>query len=84
MTPSVGPTIQMIGSARANRPGTLARLASLVSQAGGNILRSVNNTLPDGRFSLRLVVSNLSPEQCEPLYQAYIHCGVELESIEIT
>ncbi|WP_322805812.1 HD domain-containing protein [Thermanaerothrix sp.] len=77
-------TIQLLGSARANRPGTLARLASLVSQAGGNILRSVNNTLPDGRFSLRLVVSNLSPEQCEPLYQAYLQCGVELEVIEIT
>jgi len=77
-------TIQLLGSARANRPGVLARLAGLVSQYGGNILRSVNNTLSEGGFSLRLVVNNLDIEDREALRKAYASCGVELESIEIT
>ncbi len=47
----------------AKRPGVLAQLAGLVSQYGGNILRSVNNTLPDGGFDLRLVIHHLSCEQ---------------------
>jgi (p)ppGpp synthase/HD superfamily hydrolase len=50
-------TINLLASAENNIPGVLAQLAGLVSHHGGNILRSVNNTLADGGFSLRLVVS---------------------------
>ena len=50
-------TINLLASAEDNIPGVLAQLAGLVSHHGGNILRSVNNTLADGGFSLCLVVS---------------------------
>ena len=40
-------TINLLGSKDSNRPGVLAELAGLVSQYGGNILRTVNNTFPD-------------------------------------
>ncbi len=76
-------TIALTGSLTSNRPGVLARLASLVSQAGGNILRSVNNTQPNGSFYLRLVISNLSPEKREALRLAYLNCGIEMDTLEV-
>jgi len=76
-------TILLTGSLAANRPGVLARLAHLVSQAGGNILRSVNNTMPNGSFYLRLVIKNLTPEKREALRLAYLQCGIEMETLEL-
>ncbi|HSM23297.1 MAG TPA: HD domain-containing protein [Anaerolineaceae bacterium] len=52
-------TINIQSGSYANRPGVLAKLAGLISDSGGNIVRSVNNTMPDGGFYLRLVVENL-------------------------
>lgn len=53
-------TINIQSDSFANRPGVLAKLAGLISDSGGNIVRSVNNTMPDGGFYLRLVIENMS------------------------
>ncbi len=76
-------TISLIGGSQAHHPGVLARLALLVSEAGGNILRSVNDTLPNGGFSLRLVIQNLTPEQRQELRQAYLNSGLAIETLEV-
>lgn len=76
-------SIHIIGSEAGNRPGVLARLAGLVSDAGGNIIRTVNDTRPDGSFTLRLVLRNVEPERKESLRQAYLTSGVDFEVMEI-
>ncbi len=76
-------TISCIGTKSSNKPGALASLANLVSQAGGNILRSVNNTLPDGTFYLRLVIKNLDRDQRDNLRIAFMQSGLELENLEV-
>lgn len=76
-------TIELSGTNQANRPGVLARLAGLVSEAGGNIIRSVNDTRPDGSFSLRIVVRSLSSDRQTFLKQAFGNCDVELDWIEM-
>ena len=76
-------TIDLIGSSQSNRPGTLVRLAGVVADSGGNILRSVNDTLPDGRFALRIVVKNMPPERHSKLHEAFASCDVELMWMEI-
>lgn len=76
-------TVNLIGGPQSHHPGVLAKLASLVSQVGGNILRSVNNTLPDGGFSLRLVVINLNNGTRDQLRDSFCKSGVEIESLEV-
>jgi GTP diphosphokinase / guanosine-3',5'-bis(diphosphate) 3'-diphosphatase len=76
-------TISMVGTGISHRPGVLSRLAGMVSHYGGNILRSVNNTLPSGGFELRLVVKNLDSEKEKLLMQAYQECGIEFDSLEL-
>lgn len=82
--PSLGwTTILLTGTEQSHRPGVLARLAGMVSNHGGNILRSVNNTLPNGGFDLRLVVQNLDAEKEILLKHYFQYCGIELASIEL-
>ncbi|RPJ51146.1 MAG: hypothetical protein EHM21_03415 [Chloroflexi bacterium] len=76
-------SIYIVGTGKAHRPGTLARLASVVSSQGGNILRSENNTLPDGGFELRLVVRHIDQEKKRLLEKAFAECGIELRSLEL-
>jgi len=76
-------TVHIAGDARAHRPGILARLAGIVSAYGGNILRSENNTLPEGGFDLRLVVQNIEPSQLHLLEQAYLDSGIEFKIMEL-
>ncbi len=76
-------TVNLTGTHAANRPGVLATLALLISQAEGNILRSVNNTLPNGGFYLRLVIGNLSSRTRSTLRKAFEETGIELETLEI-
>lgn len=76
-------SISIIGTGKAHRPGTLARLASVVSSQGGNILRSENNTLPDGGFELRLVVRHIDQEKQLLLEKAFGECGIELRALEL-
>jgi uncharacterized protein with ACT and thioredoxin-like domain len=76
-------TVNIIGTEKSNRPGVLAILAGLISDAGGNIVRSVNNTLPNGGFYLRLVLADLDSEKLEHIREAYWNSGFEFETIEI-
>ena len=61
----------------------LTKLATVVSAHGGNILRSVNNTLPDGGFDIRLVVRYIDGASRELLKQAYCDCGIEFTTLEL-
>ncbi|MBI4929084.1 MAG: bifunctional (p)ppGpp synthetase/guanosine-3',5'-bis(diphosphate) 3'-pyrophosphohydrolase [Anaerolineae bacterium] len=77
-------TINLNAPKEDNRPGVLARLAGLVSDHEANILRSVNNTLPDGGFYLRLVVSFVEDEQQRAaLQKAFLHSGFHFRELEI-
>ncbi len=76
-------SVYLIGTGEAHRPGVLAQLAGMVSDFGGNILRSVNNTLPDGGFELRLVIRYLTLDQIGLLEQAYHNSGIELRMLKI-
>jgi (p)ppGpp synthase/HD superfamily hydrolase len=76
-------TISFTGTGKSHRPGVLARLAKIISDHHGNILRSVNNTLPDGGFDLRLVVGHLSPAQLSKLDEAYRSSGIEFSCLEM-
>jgi (p)ppGpp synthase/HD superfamily hydrolase len=76
-------SINIVGEIQAHKPGVLAKLALLVSQEGGNILRSVNNTSPNGGFGLRLVVHGLNENTRASLRQAYKSCGIPLKTIEL-
>ncbi len=76
-------TISLMGTGKSHRPGVLARLAGMVSNHGGNILRSVNNTLPNGGFDLRLVVQHLDSEKESLLKHSFHYCGVELDLVEL-
>lgn len=76
-------TINILANPESHRPGVLARLAGMVSEQEGNILRSVNDTLPDGGFSLRLVVKFPSLHNLQLLYQAYRESGYNFHTFEI-
>jgi hypothetical protein len=76
-------TINIIGPENTNRPGVLASLASLVSQYGGNILRTVNNTFYDGSYTLRWVIKSLDEERKQELMEAFLTCGIPLTQVEI-
>jgi guanosine-3',5'-bis(diphosphate) 3'-pyrophosphohydrolase len=76
-------TLNLLADTDANRPGVLSRLTGLVSRHGGNILRSVNNTLPDGGFSLRLVLAFQQGEQREALREDFAASGIPFRLLEI-
>ena len=76
-------TVNISAGSEINKPGMLSRLTGIVSAYGGNILRSVNNTLPDGGFELRLVIRNLGSEQRQLLEQAYLDSGIDFCNIEL-
>ena len=76
-------TINIMAGHASNQPGVLARLAGLISNAGGNILRSVNDTTSDGGFALRLVVQGLSTQQAEMIQDAYWASGFIFDLFEI-
>ena len=76
-------TINLIGPSYTNKPGVLAYLAGLVSNYGGNILRTVNNTFQDGSFTLRWVIHGLDDEKKHNLLQAFLTCEIQLTHVEI-
>ena len=77
-------TVNITGTVQANRPGVLATIATLVSSEQGNILRSVNNTLGNGSWYLRLVIGNLNDHGRAALRTAFEQSEVEMETFEIT
>lgn len=76
-------TINIVGSSDTNRPGVLAYLAGLVSQFGGNILRTVNNTFWDGSFTLRWVIQGLKEEEKQELLQTFLESEIPLSKVDI-
>jgi (p)ppGpp synthase/HD superfamily hydrolase len=76
-------SIYIVGSGKAHRPGTLAQLVYVISQQGGNILRSVNNTLPDGGFEIRLVVRYIDDQKQELLRLAYQKSDIDIQMLEV-
>ncbi len=76
-------TINIVGPSNTNKPGVLAYLAGLVSQFGGNIIRTINNTYHDGSFTLRWVIKGLDEEKKPELYQMFLECEVPLSHVEI-
>jgi (p)ppGpp synthase/HD superfamily hydrolase len=76
-------SIYVAGDDNAHRPGTLARLASILSDQGGNILRSVNNTLSDGGFDLRLVVRYIDDEKQDLIRRAYAESEIKFRELEV-
>jgi (p)ppGpp synthase/HD superfamily hydrolase len=76
-------TINIVGPANTNKPGVLAYLAGLVSNFGGNILRTVNNTFVDGSFTLRWVIKGLDHVRKEDLFAAFENCEIDLVKVEI-
>jgi len=76
-------TINIFGPSNTNKPGVLAYLAGLVSQFGGNILRTVNNTFQDGSFTLRWVIKGLDEKSKEDLLTAFLNCEIPLTHVEI-
>jgi guanosine-3',5'-bis(diphosphate) 3'-pyrophosphohydrolase len=76
-------TINIQSGLYANRPGVLAKLAGLVSDSGGNIVRSVNNTMPDGGFYLRLVVENMKTKKHDFMDQASEISGIKIIEIDM-
>jgi (p)ppGpp synthase/HD superfamily hydrolase len=76
-------TINIIGPSHTNKPGVLAYLAGLVSRYGGNIIRTVNNTFPDGSFTLRWVIEDLAEDKKPDLLQAFLTCEIRLTNVEI-
>jgi (p)ppGpp synthase/HD superfamily hydrolase len=76
-------TINIQSGSYANRPGVLAKLAGLIFDSGGNIVRSVNNTMPDGGFYLRLVVENMKTDNKAFMEQASEISGINIIEIDI-
>jgi (p)ppGpp synthase/HD superfamily hydrolase len=76
-------SIYIRGEGSAHRPGTLARLATVVSSHGGNILRSENNSLPDGGFEIRLVVRHIDEDGKSRLLKAYQESGIAISALEL-
>ena len=76
-------TINIVGPGNTNKPGVLAYLAGLVSNFGGNILRTVNNTFSDGSFTLRWVIRDLDESRKDELLETFINCEIELVKVEI-
>ncbi|NLN71025.1 MAG: bifunctional (p)ppGpp synthetase/guanosine-3',5'-bis(diphosphate) 3'-pyrophosphohydrolase [Chloroflexi bacterium] len=76
-------TINIVGPSNTNKPGVLAYLAGLVSRPGGNIIRTVNNTFPDGSFTLRWVIEGLDEAKKRELMQTFLTCDVNLTNVEI-
>jgi len=76
-------TIEVAGSNATNRPGFLAYIAGLVSDSGGNIIRTINNTSPDGSFYLRLVLAGLKDETKARLSELFKQSKFPLDKIEI-
>ena len=82
--PSLGwTTVEIIGENSANRPGGLAYLAGLISEAGGNILHTVNTTSLEGNFYLRLVLAELDEQHKDELRQMFSKSRFPLSRFEI-
>ncbi len=76
-------TIHLLGKVETNKPGMLALFASLISIAGANILRVVNDTMDDGSFDITFVAQGLNADQERELTHSFqMHSG-DLRYLEV-
>jgi len=76
-------SLQIRGNNSSNRPGALAYFAGLITEAGGNILRTVNTTSKNGDFHVRMVLNGLENEQKDYLKKLFAESRFPLLEIEI-
>lgn len=76
-------SIQIRGSNVSNKPGGLAYFAGLISEAGANIIRTVNTTTKTGDFHVRMVLTGLDTSQKEKLLDFFKKSRFALDTIEI-
>ncbi len=76
-------SINMSGSREDNRPGTLTVLIGLVSQRGGNIMRTVVNTQPDGSFLFRLIIEDLTADGENLLLNDFKNSPFHIQMLEL-
>ncbi|MDD2522007.1 MAG: HD domain-containing protein [Anaerolineaceae bacterium] len=76
-------SLQIRGNNSSNRPGGLAYFAGLITEAGGNILRTVNTTSKSGDFHVRMVLNGLEAEQKQFLKKLFSESRFPLIEVEI-
>jgi (p)ppGpp synthase/HD superfamily hydrolase len=76
-------SLQIRGNNSSNRPGALAYFAGLITEAGGNILRTVNTTSKNGDFHVRMVLKGLEDNQKDYLKKLFSESRFPLVEIEI-
>jgi (p)ppGpp synthase/HD superfamily hydrolase len=76
-------SVQIRGNNSSNQPGALAYFAGLITEAGGNILRTVNTTSKNGDFHVRMVLKGLEIEQKDYLKKLFSESRFPLMEIEI-
>jgi len=76
-------SIQIHGSNVSNKPGGLAYFAGLVSEAGANIIRTVNTTTKSGDFHVRMVLTGLEEKQKNKLREFFKKSRFTLDTVEI-
>lgn len=76
-------TVEVSGSNAANRPGMLYYVASIVFEAGANIIRTSNTSSPEGDFNLRMVLTGLDEPGKNKLLEALQQSRFPLDKIEL-
>ncbi len=76
-------TVEVSGDNSSNRPGVLSYLAGLVYESGGNILRTVSSSTPEGNFHLRMVLGGVEEDQKSILRELFGRSRFPLDKIEI-
>jgi hypothetical protein len=76
-------SLQILGNNSSNQPGGLAYFAGLITEAGGNILRTVNTTSKNGDFHVRMVLKGLEDNQKNYLKKLFSESRFPLVEIEI-
>ena len=76
-------SLHIRGNNSSNRPGALAFFAGLITEVGGNILRTVNTTSKNGDFHVRMVLMGLETEQKISLKKLFSESRYPLIEIEI-
>jgi len=71
------------GPEATNRPGGLAYFAGLVSEVGGNILRTVSSTSKNGDFRLRMILGGIEGEQRQILIDRFNASRFPITNVEI-
>lgn len=71
------------GPESTNRPGGLAYFAGIVSEVGGNILRTVSSTSKDGDFRLRMILGGIEGEQRQVLIDRFNTSRFPISKVEI-